>query len=110
MITLKSIIEVNKKFSDGKIVNKGSLEFALSHIKDSKDWIKKLAFLVRAILIDHIFKDGNKRTVATLIIYFLEDQKIAYDPYKVDEMIIKILKKNITNIEIIRRLIKDVIR
>ena len=110
MITEKGLVEINKKFDVGAIVNKNSLSFALSSTQTTKDWFKQLAYLVRALLIDHIFQEGNKRTAAALITYFFEDRKVAYDQYKVDKIIAEIVLKNISSIEQIRRKLKDAIR
>lgn len=110
MIDLNDIININKKFDKGDIINKSSVEFAMSYFKDSKDWIKQLAYITRALIIDHTFKEGNKRTASALIMSVLENQKLAYDPRKVDSIIIEVIKKNITNINKIRSLIKDAIR
>ena len=110
MISRDGLIELNKKFDKGVIGNESSLNFALSSLCNTKDWVKQLAYIVRAILIDHIFQDGNKRTAAALILYFLEEYKVAYDPYQVDKVIAEIVIKNINNIEQIRRKIKDAIR
>ena len=110
ILTKEDIIKINQEFDKGNIINENSLNFALSYAKDSKDWLKQLAFLTRAISLDHIFEEGNKRTVSALIITTLEDKKIAYDPYKIDKMIIKIIKVNITDITLIGRLIKDATR
>ena len=110
MITEKGLVETNKRFDKGIIVNKSSLDFALSAVKNTKDWIKQLSFLVRALLVDHIFQEGNKRTTTALVLYFFEAYKIAYDSYKIDKMIAEIASKNINNIEKIRREIKNVIR
>ena len=107
MISKEDVININKVFHKGNIVNNGSLEFAFSHTKDSKDWIKQLAYLVRAILIDHVFEDGNKRTASNLIMTVLENQKLAYDPNRINQIIIKILKDNISSVEKIRRMIKN---
>ena len=52
MIELKDIIEINKQFDKGDIINKSSIEFAISYFKDSKDWIKQLSYITRALLID----------------------------------------------------------
>mgnify|MGYP001604642694 CR=1 FL=1 len=101
---------MNKQFDKGRLVNESSLDFAFSNLEQTKDWTKQLAYLTRAILIDHVFEEGNKRTTAALIMVVLEIQKIAYDPQKVDEIIITILKKNIKDTNKIRRLIKDVTR
>lgn len=113
MISSTDLIEINKRFDKGHVVNKSSLNFAISSSKRSKDWITQLAYLVRAILIDHIFEEGNKRTATVLISSILEIHKVAYDPIKLDKLIVKIVTKNTKNIidiAIIRRLIKDAIR
>ncbi len=110
MITEKGIIEINKKFDKGNVVNKSSLDFALSSAKNTKDWIKQLACIVRAILIDHVFEEGNKRTAAAIILYYFEAYQVAYDPYKIDKVIVEIIVKNINSVEHIRRKLKDAIR
>lgn len=110
MITKKDIIEINREFDKGILVNESSLNFALSSIKSTKDWIKQLAYIIRAILIDHVFEEGNKRTAAALIMVFVEENKLIYDPEKVNQMVIEILKKNINDIDKIRRMIKNVIK
>jgi len=110
MLVKQEIVEINKEFDKGNVVNESSLDFALSSIKQTKDWIKQLAYLVRAILIDHVFEEGNKRTAAVLIMVFIEENKLDYDPQKVDQIVIDILKKNITDIKKIRRLIKNAIK
>ncbi|MEK6841438.1 MAG: hypothetical protein AABW57_01275 [Nanoarchaeota archaeon] len=110
MITKKALIELNKEFDVGKVMNEGSLDFAISNANATKDWIKQLAYLIRAILIDHAFSEGNKRSSSALIIGALEEKKLGYDPYKIDNLIINIVQSSITNINQIRRMIKDVIR
>lgn len=110
MINKLDIIGMNRQFDTGKFVNESSLDFAFSNIQHTKDWLKQAAYLTRAILLDHVFENGNKRTAALLITSILELQKLAYDPQKVDALIITMLKKNITNVNEIKRLIKNVIR
>ncbi|MBI2672565.1 hypothetical protein HYX16_06545 [Candidatus Woesearchaeota archaeon] len=110
MINIEDLIELNKRFDKGIIVNKSSLEFALSSMKHCKDWVKQLSYIVRALLIDHAFQEGNKRTAVAVILYFFESHKVAYDMYRVDKIITEIILKNINNIEKIRRLLKDVVR
>ena len=110
MITEEGIIEINKRFDKGLIVNRSSLDFSLSAAKNTKDWIKQLAYLIRALLIDHVFQEGNKWTAAALILYFFEAHKVAYDPYKIDKIIAEIVSKNVGNAERIRRKLKDAIR
>ena len=110
MITKKDIIEINKQFDNGKIINNSSLEFALSSLNTTKDWIKGSAYILRAILIDHVFEEGNKRTASAFLITMMENMKISYDPFRVDKIIIDIILKNTTNINKIRRMIKDATR
>ena len=110
MINKQDVIEMNKQFDKGRLVNESSLDFAFSNLQDTKDWLKKSAYLTRAILIDHVFEEGNKRTAALLIRSILEMQNLAYDPQKIDALVITILKKNITDVNEIKRLIKNAIR
>lgn len=110
MISVNEIIKINKLFDKGIIVNRNSIEFALDQTKDSKDMIEELAYLTRAILIDHMFEEGNKRTTAALIMAVLEKNNINYNPWKVDLNIINLLKKNTSNINTIKRMIKNVIK
>lgn len=110
MITKDTIINLNKEFDKGILINKSSLDFALSFAKHSKDWLKQLAFIVRSILLDHVFEEGNKRTASALIMAIFEENKLAYDPHKVDLLTIEIINKNIRDIEKIRRLIRNAIR
>jgi prophage maintenance system killer protein len=110
MLNEKDLIGINKKFSDGNVVNKSSLKYTLDYISKSKSWIKSLAHLSRAILIDHIFEDGNKRTTVAVIVYYLDEKGYHYNIDDINKLIVKMLKKNITNIEEIERLIENVIK
>ena|SRR3989337_692127 len=106
---VKDIIAINRQFDDGEVVNYGSLEFAVDRANRSGSWLRSCAYLVRAILIDHVFKEGNKRTAAAVIVAFLEEQDVQYHPEQVARSIAKILMKNITSITHIERVIKDAI-
>jgi|TARA_B100002003_G_scaffold22741_1_gene18754 prophage maintenance system killer protein len=109
MFCKEELIELNKKFSNGNIVNNSSLEFALSSIK-TKPWFDQIAYLVRAILIDHIFEDGNKRTAALVIIAYYTELEIGFDPQKIVKLIIDVMMKNITDLNKTKRMMKNVIR
>lgn len=109
MFYINNIIKINKRFTRGIITNKGSLDFALSSIK-TKAWIDQVAYLVRAILLDHVFEDGNKRTAAAIIIAYYTEFEIGFDPQKITQVIINITSKNINDINKIKRMIKDVVR
>ena len=77
--------------------------------EQSKNWAEQLAFIVRAIVNDHVFSDGNKRTAAAYAMSVLEAQKLQYDAYKVDRMVLSIAQNRITDTGSIRRMIKNVL-
>ena len=109
MLSKKDLINANRKFHTGKIANESSLDFALANARKTKDWLKAAAFLVRAILIDHAFEDGNKRTAAAVIMAYLEMNNFHYNPDRVSRIVIQMLKKNITDGRKIERMIQNVI-
>ena len=102
--------ELNRKFDKGTLVNRGSLEFAISACKKTKNWQEQLAFILRALINDYVFADGNKRTATAYIMAVLEKQKLAYDVYKIDTMAVSIAKNRLTSIARIRRLIQNALR
>jgi len=109
-LTKKDILALNKEFEDGSVHNEASLEFALSYAKKTENWTKALAWLVRAILLDHVFEEGNKRTVALLIKSYAEyEGHKTYDD-KVVLLIKNIILRNIKSIAKIEDLIKDAIK
>ena len=110
MLSKKDIITANKLLDRGKVMNEGSLDFAVKTQERSKNWLRSAAILTRAILIDHVFEDGNKRTAATVIMALMELNHVLYDPEKIPTIITTILKKNETNIQTIERHIKHAIR
>ena len=107
LLSKKSIISINEEFDNGHVVNEGSLDFAINTARKSDNWLKSLAILVRAILIDHIFEDGNKRTAAAVVVAWLEMENLHCNIDSVNKLIIKILKKNITSLNEIIELIKN---
>ncbi len=108
-VSKKDIISINKKFDKGTIVNDNSLEFALHQANNSKSWLKACAVLVRAVLIDHVFEEGNKRTSAGIITGYFEENELNYDPEKVAKGVTEILIKNIININKIEKVILNAI-
>ncbi|MBI2106076.1 Fic family protein [Candidatus Woesearchaeota archaeon] len=71
-LTKKDIIAINQRFSTGYFENESSLSSALEHSRHSIAWTKQLAYLIRAILIDHVFVDGNKRTAYALLLNYID--------------------------------------
>jgi len=109
MLSKKDLITINMEFHNGRVMNQGSLDYAIDYIRRSNNWLKSSAFLARAILIDHIFEDGNKRTAAAVIMTYMEMNSIHFNPDRVSKLILQVIIKNITDIRKIERLIKNVI-
>jgi prophage maintenance system killer protein len=108
-VTKKDIVAFNQEFEDGAVHNDASLDFALSYARKTENWHKALAWLVRAILIDRVFEEGNKRTAALLIKSYVEfESHKTYDD-RIVKMIKEILLRNITDINKIEEMIKDAI-
>jgi prophage maintenance system killer protein len=110
LTSMKDIIAINQLFDEGGLVNPGSLDFAIEASNREKSWLKATAIIVRAVLIDHAFEEGNKRTAAAIIMGSFEEQALLYDRDKVSKGVVLILRKNITSIEKIQKVIKDAIR
>ena len=109
-LTKKDIIALNQEFDTGSLFNDASLDFALAYAKNTENWTKALAWLVRAILLDHVFEEGNKRTAALLIKSYAEfEGHEAYDD-KILKLIKEVLLKNITGITKIEDMIKDALK
>ena|SRR3989338_9628510 len=109
MLTVDDIVEINKSFDTGNLVNRSSLEFALSSARKTKDWVTQLAYLVRSIVLDHVFEEGNKRTAVAVILAYMNAHKKGYDLTKIDALVITVIKKQVNDIVRIRRLLKDAI-
>ena len=108
-LTKKDIVAINQQFSEGLFENESSLDYSLGYLKHSIPWTKKLAYFVRAILVDHIFSDGNKRTAFFVLVYVIEDNGCRIDNKKALGIIKSIVLKNITSIKKIRGMIEDAI-
>lgn len=109
MLSSKDIIEINKSFSTGKLINESSLDYAVKTNLRSKNWLRSAAIFTRSILIDHAFEDGNKRTAAAVIMLLMDINKIQFKPEEIPRLVVKILRKNITSIKEIERCVKDAV-
>jgi len=105
----KDIIAFNQQFDTGEFENESSLDFALSYAKTTTAWTKVLAYTVRAILIDHVFQEGNKRTAALLIMSEFDRKALSYKPSDVASLVKKIVTKNIKSIKQIKEMIENAI-
>ena len=109
ILNKKDIISLNEIFEDGSTINESSLDFALSFAKKTTNWHKSLAILIRAILLDHVFEEGNKRTAAILLKTYVEYKGYSTNESKVVLLVKKVIEKNITSLRKLEEMIKDVI-
>jgi prophage maintenance system killer protein len=111
LLTKKDLVAFNKEIGEaGSFNNEASVDFALSIGRNKKNWIYELSYLVRSLLIDHVFHDGNKRTCFLAVAYFCETNKKTSNREQLVRIIIKITRRNITNPSVIARLIYYAIR
>ncbi len=109
-ISKEDLLRVNRGFGGG-LRNESSLDFALEKQGDNKlGAYKKLAYLLRAILVDHPFSDGNKRTATFLCMVFANEENMQVDKELLIHQIISIAKNNLIEIRSIADRIKTAIR
>lgn len=107
LINKKDITEINQDIGEnGLIKNEGSLDYAVNILKGRKGWLYELAHVVRAILVDHVFEDGNKRTTFVLIRLYFEENGFSADKDSINNVILNIVRNAIQDINKIMRLIK----
>lgn len=109
-ISKEELLHINKGFG-GNLRSGSSLEYALDKFENKKIGLyKKMANLWRAILVDHPFSDGNKRTAAYFAIKFASASGKRIDRDMLIYHIISIAKQNIHNIKNIEYRLKNAIR
>ena len=110
-ISKKDLLRINKGFG-GNLRNDNSLDFAFNFIQNKKlGMYKRLAYLWRAILVDHPFSDGNKRTAAFVTFAFAkENNKEIQDRDLLIHHIISIAKSNIHEIRNIEWRLKSILK
>ena len=107
MLSKKDLVAINKEFHAGRMLNESSLDYAIAYARKTKDWLKAAAYLVRAILIDHAFEDGNKRTAAAVIENYIDINGHYFNQDRVNRVVLQIMRKNITDTRKIARLIQN---
>ncbi len=109
-ISKEDLLRINHGFG-GNLRNDSSLDFAIS-IQDNPKLgsYRKLAYLWRAILVDHPFSDGNKRTATFFALKFADENKKQIDRELIIHHALSIAKNNITNIRQIEWRLKNCIR
>lgn len=108
MYNFKDIIRINREVGEsGEVRDESSLKFALSIVKNNKSWIYELSYIIRSLIVDHPFIDGNKRTAYVLCSIYFSDHNRKLNKQKLVETIYLIAKKNISDInKIARKILK----
>ncbi|MBU2616424.1 MAG: Fic family protein [Nanoarchaeota archaeon] len=109
-ITKEELLRINRGFGGG-LRDDSSLDYAIDKLDDKKigDY-KKVAYLMRAILVDHPFSDGNKRTAAYAVLSFATEMKKSVDMDLLLHHIVSIAKQNIHEINKIEWRMRNAIR
>jgi prophage maintenance system killer protein len=109
-ISKEDILRINNGFG-GNLRSSSSLDFAMDIQQNKKlGPYKKLAHLWRAILVDHPFSDGNKRTAAFIAFAFAKENNKQVNQELLIHHIISIAKQNISEIKNIEWRLKNAIR
>ena len=109
-ISKEDIVRIGQGFG-GVLRNASSLDFALEKQGDKKlGEYKKLAYLLKAILVDHPFSEGNKKTAMFVAFSFAEQNEKSVDEDLMKHHILSIASKNLINIRVIEERLKNAIR
>ncbi len=109
-ISKEDLLRINHGFG-GNLRSDSSLDFAFDKLKSKKlGNYKKLSYFIRAILVDHPFSDGNKRTAAFVVFAFAEQFKKQVNRDLLLHHLVSIAKNNINNIRNIEERMKNAIR
>ena len=109
-ISKEDLLRINQGFG-GNLISDSSIDFAIEMQENEKlGEYKKLAYLWRAILVDHPFLDGNKRTATFFALQFAEENNKQTDRELIVHHALSIASKNITNIRQIEWRLKSCIK
>ena len=108
-ISKEDLLRINEGFG-GNLRSDSSLDYAIDLQENKKlGEYKKLAYLLRAILVDHPFSDGNKRTATFIVLNFSEQNQKQVDRELLIHQIISIAKQNINDIRNIEQRLRSCI-
>jgi len=107
ILTKEQIMKMNEMYG-GSVRNDAEIETSLE-LGKGKSIYRKIAYLLRAILVGHPFSDANKRTALMVAITMLKDCCIELNDESKENLVSemrKIAKENITDITNIERLVR----
>lgn len=106
----KELLRINQGFG-GNLRSDSSLDFALDRLKNKKLGLyRKLSYLWRAILVDHPFSDGNKRTAIYAALFFVTKYDKKVDRSLLLHHAVSIAKQSIHDLRKIERRLKNAIK
>lgn len=109
-ISKEDIVRIAKGFN-GNLRSDSSLNYALQKQNEKKlGEYTKLAYLIRAIIVDHPFTDGNKKTAAYVSFVFAEQFGKQVDSDLLKHHMISIASRNLTSIRAIEERLKSAIK
>lgn len=98
----EEIAEINKELG-GHLSRPGSLDFACDRFRHEKSIYKGVAYLIRAIVVDHCFSDFSKSTATVIAFREFKKEGIACREEPFFRGLGRIAKNNITDINKIER-------
>ena len=108
-ISREELVRINRSFG-GRLVREASLDFALALQRREKlGSYTKLAYLWRAILVDHPFSDGNKRTAVYVACLLAETEGRTVDHDRLLHHAVAIARTNEAGVRNITWRLKDAI-
>lgn len=110
IISKEQIKMINGQYGGG-LRTDAEIETAL-FLGKGKNVYRKIAYLLRAVLVGHPFTDGNKRTALIVALSVLESCNIKLKPEAKEKLvteITKIARENIRDIQKIERSIRYVV-
>ena len=109
-ISKEDIVRIARGFG-GVLRNSSSLDFALEKQEDDKlGEYTKLAYLLRAILVDPPYSDGNKKTAMFVAFDFASQFNKTIDDELLKHHLLSIASKNITTIRVIGERMQNAIK
>lgn len=102
IIKSEYIIKKNKEYG-GTLLSRSSLDYATEKANNEKNIYKSNAYLIRSIIVDHSFFDGNKRTATDITLERFKKHDIKCDKEKFSNGLLRIAKNEIRDIDKIEK-------
>ena len=101
----KEIVEKNKELG-GTLVRPSSLHFACDRAFYEKNIYRKVAYIIRAIVVDHPFDDFNKSTAIITTKKMFKKEGIICSKEKLAIQVTKIAKRSTKSVIKIERILR----